>query len=610
MNLPKTKRESSPDSKVSSGDDHPFGLNTHHPYATRLWESLVSWLPRRGSVWTLGVAAGLALLTVWPLLLILSRAWRGGWADLVAGVSSTMWMSALDSAWLGLLVTGFSFCLALPLAWAVERTVLGRMPWLEAVLLLPFITPPYIATMGWMLFMEPGGLLQTAVPAASVLEEPFFSVWGLAWVMTLHLFPIMFLALRQPLRAVSGKLQDAARVQGAGARTRFRWIEWPLLVRAAVGAGVLVFILAIGEFGTPLVFSGMMRFSVLTTAIYQDATQWPIDFTAAARLALLLLTLSLLALNGFWFLRRRRFAFDPASSGGAVVRNPAVEQNRVHRHAPGGGSPQRQGIGTLGTWVACMYTWCLFMTALAVPFGTMFLEALLRVEGDGLIWSNLTLAHFEHIVTPGTDAFRSLLTSFGLALVAAVVATALGALVVATSLAVRKPLAAGIEGLAVLPNTIPNVLMVIGLIFFWNAPWLPWTLYNTPGMLVLAFVLLFLPFPFIYIRQAMTDLPPSLWWAGRILGAGHLRIGMRLVLPLLAPALAFGAVMVFAVSFRDLAVPMLLSPPNLLTAPGYIFGQFDQGTIPDGMAMATISTGLSVALSLGVLHFSRRVWPG
>lgn len=601
MNLPKTKRESSLDSKVCSGND----------YAARLRESLVSWLPRRGSVWTLGVAAGLALLTAWPLLLILSRASRGRWGDLVAGATSTMWLSTLDSAWLGLLVAGFSFCLALPLAWAVERTILGRLPWLEAILLLPFFTPPYIATMGWMLFMEPGGFLQAALPATSVLVESFFSVWGLAWVMTLHLFPIMFLALRQPLRAVSGRLQDAARVQGAGALTRFRWIEWPLLVRAGVGAGVLVFILAIGEFGTPLVFSGMMRFSVLTTAIYQDVTQWPIDFTAAARLALLLLTLSLVALNGFWILRRRRFAFDPVPSGGGAARKPAVdEQNRLRWHGPRSGSPQRRGVGTVGAWAAGMYTLCLFMAAVAIPFGTMFVEALLRVEGNGLIWGNLTLAHFERIVTPGTDAFSSLLTSFGLALAAAVVATALGALVVAASLAVRRPLAAGIEGLALLPNTIPSVLMVIGLIFFWNAPWLPWTLYNTPGMLVLAFVLLFLPFPFIYIRQAMTDLPPSLWRAGRILGAGRLWVGMRLVLPLLAPALAFGAVMVFTVSFRDLAVPMLLSPPNLLTAPGYIFGQFDQGTIPDGMAMATISTGLSVALSLGVLRFSRRVWPG
>ena len=140
--------------------------------------------------------------------------------------------------------------------------------------------------------------------------------------------------------------------------------------------------------------------------------------------------------------------------------------------------------------------------------------------------------------------------------------------------------------LALVPNTVPDILPVIGLILLWNAPWMPFPLYDTKGMLVLSFVVLFLPFALSYLSQGFRSLSPTLWETARVHGLGRRWLLGRLFLPLLAPAALAGAVTVFAVSFRDLVVPMLISPPNVHLVSTYIYGQFNQGSLPRGMAMA------------------------
>lgn len=55
--------------------------------------------------------------------------------------------------------------------------------------------PPYIASMGWILFMQKRGLFQQLFPATGSFSEGFFSFGGLVLVMSLHVFPFMMLVM-------------------------------------------------------------------------------------------------------------------------------------------------------------------------------------------------------------------------------------------------------------------------------------------------------------------------------------------------------------------------------------------------------------------------------
>jgi iron(III) transport system permease protein len=65
--------------------------------------------------------------------------------------------------------------IALPMTFLTSRTQIAKQRWLDIVLLIPFMTPPYIASMGWILFTQKRGLFQQLFPFSGAFSEGFFS---------------------------------------------------------------------------------------------------------------------------------------------------------------------------------------------------------------------------------------------------------------------------------------------------------------------------------------------------------------------------------------------------------------------------------------------------
>ena len=103
----------------------------------------------------------------------------------------TVWNSLL----LGICVVLCSTILAVPTAFLLARTQLARHTWLDIVFMVPFMTPPYIASMGWILFMQKKGLFQQMFPPMGSWSENFFCFGGLVLVMSLHVFPFLMTML-------------------------------------------------------------------------------------------------------------------------------------------------------------------------------------------------------------------------------------------------------------------------------------------------------------------------------------------------------------------------------------------------------------------------------
>lgn len=73
--------------------------------------------------------------------------------------------TVFNSLLLGVCVVACSTILAVPTAYLLARTQLAKCGWLDIVFMIPFMTPPYIASMGWILFMQKKGLFQQLFPA-------------------------------------------------------------------------------------------------------------------------------------------------------------------------------------------------------------------------------------------------------------------------------------------------------------------------------------------------------------------------------------------------------------------------------------------------------------
>src|SRR5699024_11819115 len=139
-----------------------------------------------------------------------------------------------NSLLLGLYVIVLTTCIALPLAIIRTKTFLAKYDWLDIVFTIPFMTPPYIGSMGWILFMQHNGYYEQIFQS----EAPFtfFSVAGMVFIMSMHLYPFLYLMLKNALLRFDGSFQDATLIYGGN--PIMNWIQtiMPLLLSRYVMA--------------------------------------------------------------------------------------------------------------------------------------------------------------------------------------------------------------------------------------------------------------------------------------------------------------------------------------------------------------------------------------
>jgi iron(III) transport system permease protein len=138
----------------------------------------------------------------------------------------------------------------------------------DLLFLIPFLTPPYIAALSWMLVLQSNGYLQQLT--GWDLNDLLFSRGGIVLVMTFNIFPVVYFAVSRSLLASGQRLAIVARVHGASAWRAFWHITLPMLSPALAAGMLLAFTLAIEEFGVPAALGSRAGLVMLTVGIEKN----------------------------------------------------------------------------------------------------------------------------------------------------------------------------------------------------------------------------------------------------------------------------------------------------------------------------------------------------
>lgn len=518
------------------------------------------------------LAVMLCFLIVCPLMAIFAKAvivdgrldFYSAWQTLTESENAVM---IGNSLLLGVLVTLLSTAIAAPLAYLFSRTCFARYRAFDIIFMIPFMTPPYIASMGWILFMQKRGLLQQLLPAAEGCEKWFFSLGGLVLVMSLHVFPFMLTMLKNAMLNIPSSLEESGAVFGAGFWQRMWKIFLPLLSgNYAIGA-LLVFVKTISEYGTPSTLGKRIGFEVFTTEIHRYATVAPIAFGKSAALASVLVGICLC----MWMLQNyitTRKSYNLVSGKGS--RFVEVKLSKPVKAV---------------CWV---YIGAVLLLSIGVPYFSVISTSLIKLRGYGFTKGNFTLQHYIELFTENTKGVSALINSLILAISSATICAVLGTLVVLAVRNSRSRPRKVVEAMGLLPEMLPGIVLVIGIMLFWNQIYHILPLYNTLGIMVLAYVVLFLPYTVQYVTSAFTQISDSLIAAGQVFGGSPFYIFRRITLPLILKGVAAGWMMTFIIAFRELVTASLIAPPNTLVVSTYIVREFEQGSVSVGMAMAVL----------------------
>lgn len=207
----------------------------------------------------------------------------------------------------------------------------------------------------------------------------------------------------------------------------------------------------------------------------------------------------------------------------------------------------------------------------------------------------LTARWYEAVFA--SDKWRlAVANSFLIGLPATLIATVLGTLAaIGLSMADFRGKAA-VSALLLSPLVVPIVIVAVGLYFFFA----PFGLTQTYSGLIIAHAALGAPFPVVTVSAALASFDRNLARAASSLGAPPVTVFRRVMLPLVAPGVASGALFAFATSFDEVVTVLLLGAPHQRTIPREMFSGLRDSFNPTIAAVAVLLTVVAVLLLLTV----------
>lgn len=455
---------------------------------------------------------------------------------------------------LALAVSGAAVGIAVPLAWLTARTDLPGARWWAVACALPLVVPSYIGAYAFLSAFGPAGLLSDALSPLGIDRIPDITGFAGAWlVLTLFTYPLVFLPVRAALGGLDARLEEVALGSGRTQWQVFRTVIWPQLIPAVAAGAVLVALYSLQDFGAV----SILRFDTFTREIYV-AYRSSFDRVGAASLALILVALMAALV---WLEGRAR------------------GQRALHGVGPGGPAPAR--IVPLGRWRGLAIGLCGFVCSLAlvIPTGVIVYWALQSFAGTTDIG--------ETILAAG----NSLLVS-GLA---AAVATALAIPMAVLSVRHGGRGARALERLSYTGYALPGIVVALALVFFATRA-VP-AVYQSLGLLVFAFVVLFFPLAGGVAAASLRQISPRIEEAARGLGRTPAQAMRTVTAPLMRRGVLAGAALVFLTAVKELPATLILAPIEFQTLATDVWsatsvGFFERGAIPSLVLLAISAPSL------------------
>lgn len=489
--------------------------------------------------------------------------WDGTWAILR---TERTWRLLGNTVRLTVAVTVAAVAISVPLAWLTTRTDLpGRRLWV-ILTALPLAMPTYVGSFAMIGALGPRGMLQGWLEPLGVDRLPSIYGFGGAFVvLTLFTYPYVLLPVRAAYRRLDPSLEEASRTLGRGSLATFARVVVPQLRPSVMAGALLVALYTMSDFGAV----SMLRYDTFTRAIYVQY-RGALDRGSAAVLGLVLvvLTIGVLALE-------QRF------------------RGREQVHRLHGGGARVAATVHLGRWRWPAVAACgsLVLIALAVPVAVI------------AYWLGRGARVGEPLAPAGSLVLNSLLAS-----TLGAVITVIAAWPVAL-LSVRHPgrLSSLIERLSWSGHALPGIVVALALVFF-AARHLP-VVYQTLGLLVFAYMIMFLPQAVAAIRGSLVQVTPSLEEASRLLGSGPVATFWRIVVPLTRPGVLAAGALVFLTCMKELPSTLLLAPTGFGTLATRVWTATSEAYLARAAAPALALVLLS-SLPMAVLVAREAVGPG
>jgi iron(III) transport system permease protein len=436
-----------------------------------------------------------------PLAFLIVQAVQVGWAELHQLLFRSLTATLIwNTVSLVVVVTVLSAVVGTLAAWFVERTDVPFRRLLAILVVIPLGIPDFVVSFGW-----------------KAIFPSIAGFWAAVLVMTLAVYPLVFLPVAASLRGADPAQEEVARSLGLG-RVRTFWIVTVGQARLAIFGGAIL---------VGLVAFEILGYQTLTTEIYNEF-QVGFNQPAACALSLILVLLGAALL-----------ASEDSVRGHGRTSRLGAGAARELRPLP---------LGRLRP-VVCGGLGLLVALALGVPVGAI---VYLILQGGS---STLPAAASLPDAT---------LNTFGYAAAAGVLATLAAVPIALLSVRFPRRRVLSLERSNLVVLAVPGLVIALSLTYV-TEHFLQGRFYQSSPLLVVAYAIMFFPLAVVAVRAAVARAPVGLEEVAGSLGVSRRSVVWRVTLPLMGPGLIAAFALVFLETATELTATLVLHPTNVET---------------------------------------------
>jgi iron(III) transport system permease protein len=558
---------------LSTTADHAFAA----PSGRRWSEAIAA----RGGI--VLVASALLVFLTLPLAMLLVRSFEDktgafvGLANFASYLGSPAFArSATNTFAFAGLTTLFTVPLAFVFAYAIQRSCIPWKGLWRNIALIPILAPSMLAALSFIYLFGNQGWLKAVLGWAGL--STVYGLPGMVMAMTFASFPHAVMILLAGLALSDARLYEAADALGTSNWRKFMTITLPGARYGLISAAMVVFTMAVSEFGVPKVIGG--NYNVLAIDIYKQVIGQQ-NFQIGAVVGLLLLLPVLAAFVVDWAVRRKQQALLTARSV-AYAPHPSPLRDR-----------------TMLAFVVVMSAAMLLVVGMAM-FGSF-----VKVWPYNLSFS---LHHYTYgFEEAGVDrAYRNSLVMAAWCAFAGAAVTFLGAYWLEKTRGANalRPL---IQLQAMMPMAVPGLVLGIGYILFFNHPGNPLGfLYGTMTILVLSTIVHFYSSSHLTAVTALKSLDGEFESVSASLKVPFYKTLWRVTIPVCLPSIIDISRYYFVNAMTTISAVVFLYSPKSMLASISIVHLDEAGNVGSAAAMATLIVVTSGVVTL--MSFAAEGW--
>lgn len=462
------------------------------------------------------------------------------------------------------LATILTLIIGIPLAYFYNMYEIKGKTLIQVVVILCSMSAPFIGAYSWILLLGRNGLITNLILSITgVRIGSIYGFNGILLVLSLQLFPLVFLYVSGALKNIDNSLLEASENMGVTGIKRFFKVIIPLCMPTILAATLLVFMRAFADFGTPLLIGeGYRTFPVEIYNQYFGEVGTNHNFGAAISVIAIGITAMIFLLQRFV---NSKFQFT-MNALHPVERKQAKGMFNILIHA----------FTYITVGIAFAPQAYVIYTSFQNTSGKLF------VEGYSL------KSYYEAFDRMGS-AIQNTFIIGGIALVLIILlAILISYLVVRRNNQLNKL----IDTLSMVPYIIPGSVVGIALVIAFNTK--PLVLTGTAVIMVVALIIRRIPYTIRSSVAILQQIPITIEEAAISLGSSKMKAFFKVTVPMMGNGILSGAILSWVTIITELSTAIILYNLKTITLTLAIYTYVSRGNYGIAAALATILTALTI----------------